>query len=59
MKRSRFLALISGALVFPSLPSAAQEDWPKRFIRIILPDEPGGTSDILLRRLTWARSLAW
>ena len=52
MKRSRFLALVSGALVLPILPVAAQEDWPKRPIRFILPSGPGGASDILLRGMT-------
>ena len=52
MKRSRFLALVSGAIAFPFLPALAQEDWPKKPIRIILPAGPGGTSDILLRGMT-------
>jgi len=31
---------------------AAQDDWPRRPVRVILPAGPGGTSDILLRGMS-------
>jgi tripartite-type tricarboxylate transporter receptor subunit TctC len=52
MNRSRFLAAIGAALVLCiGLPASAQDDWPRKPIRVILPAGPGGTSDILMRRL--------
>lgn len=52
MKRCRFLATLAATVALcTALPSAAQDDWPRKPIRVILPAGPGGTSDILMRRL--------
>lgn len=52
MNRSRFLAAIASAFALcTALPATAQDDWPRKPIRVILPAGPGGTSDILMRRL--------
>ena len=50
MNRKRFIAAFAGALLL-SLQGAAnaQDDWPKKPVRVLLPAGPGGTSDILLR----------
>ena len=57
MKRQRFLACSANFLAFSALlalsvPSFAQNDWPKRAIRVVLPSGPGGTSDIFMRLLS-------
>ncbi len=53
MKSLQSLVLATSALLLTSaLPAAAQDDWPKRPIRVILPAGPGGTSDILLRGMS-------
>ena len=52
MKRSRFLAAMAAAFTLAgALPANAQDDWPRKPIRVILPSGAGGTSDILMRRL--------
>ncbi|MEY4212818.1 MAG: hypothetical protein RL458_1044, partial [Pseudomonadota bacterium] len=50
-RRAMLAAITSSALGLGSSLSA-QEAWPRRPIRVILPAGPGGTSDILLRALS-------
>ena len=53
MTRSRLIVPVLGVLLLCAPPLArAQDDWPNRPIRILLPAGPGGTSDILLRLMT-------
>jgi len=47
MKRTAFIALLLGAVA--SLPAAAQEAFPSRPIRLVVPFAAGGPSDIIAR----------
>ena len=49
MNRRRFIAL---ALALAAAPAPAQDAWPSRPVKIIVPSSPGGGSD------TYARLLA-
>jgi tripartite-type tricarboxylate transporter receptor subunit TctC len=48
------LRFFASAIVLCVVPVhvAAQDDWPRRPVRVILPAGPGGTSDILLRGMS-------
>ena len=53
MYRRHLPGLVAGLLVLAAaLPAAAQDDWPKRPVHVILPAGPGGTSDTLMRILS-------
>lgn len=53
MKRSQFLRLAASSLLLPAaFRATAQDSWPQRSIRVLLPAGAGGTSDVLLRLLT-------
>lgn len=54
--KNLLMRLIAGATLLGAAagPAAAQDDWPRRPIRLILPAGPGGTSDILLRGMSEA-----
>ena len=41
-----------GTLGLAGMPAMAQEDWPKRPIRIIVPQPPGGNLDLLVRAVS-------
>ncbi|WP_270937230.1 Bug family tripartite tricarboxylate transporter substrate binding protein [Falsiroseomonas oryzae] len=43
--------LLGAALALPALPARAQSDWPRRPIRIIVAQPPGGNLDILVRAI--------
>jgi tripartite-type tricarboxylate transporter receptor subunit TctC len=44
-----FLALIAGAACVLAHPSAAQEPYPSRTVKIVIPSAPGSTTDTLAR----------
>ena len=52
--KNLLMHLMAGAILLGATagPAAAQDDWPRRPIRLILPAGPGGTSDILLRGMS-------
>ncbi len=53
MRRSQFLKLAASSVLMPAVFGVqAQEDWPRKAIKIIMPAGPGGTSDVLLRLMT-------
>ncbi len=42
-------ALLGAVAALPTAPALAQTDWPRRAVRIIVPQPPGGNLDILVR----------
>jgi tripartite-type tricarboxylate transporter receptor subunit TctC len=43
--------LLAGLAALPALPARAQSDWPRRPIRVIVAQPPGGNLDILVRAI--------
>ncbi len=44
-------AMLAALASLPALPALAQSDWPRRPMRIIVPQPPGGNLDILVRAI--------
>src|SRR5262245_13033829 len=49
MKRRAWLAVTSGALALAAAPAFAQQAYPAKVIRLVIPFAPGGTTDIVGR----------
>ena len=47
------------ALALASGPAAAQEQYPNRTVRIIVPTSPGAVTDVLARAIGQSLSQAW
>ena len=47
--RLRFFSILFALCVFASLPAVAQDAWPSKPVRFIVPFPPGGTTDPLAR----------
>ena len=51
MSVTRRTMLVGAAAALAELPAGAQDNWPQRLIRIIIPTAPGGSPDIAARLL--------
>ena len=51
MNRCRFLAAVFAATLGLAFPAAAQDDYPNRTVRIIVPFAAGGSTDVVARVL--------
>src|SRR5205085_3400823 len=54
LNRRRFSLAAAGALALSAAPSFAQDNWPSRPVKVIVPSSPGGGTDVFGRILAQA-----
>ena len=59
LSRRTFLPCIAAALAALAQPALAQESWPTKPVRIVVPFAPGGSTDVIARMVGQRLSVLW
>ncbi|MEO9101181.1 MAG: tripartite tricarboxylate transporter substrate binding protein [Rhodoferax sp.] len=59
LRRTVLTAMAAAAALALSGPAAAQEAWPNKSVKIIVPFSPGGSTDVVARIIGQKLSLLW
>src|SRR3954452_18128387 len=60
INRRRLIATTTAAVLAPALATRAQaQNWPNRFVRLVVPFPPGGGTDVVARIVTNRLSEVW
>jgi tripartite-type tricarboxylate transporter receptor subunit TctC len=59
MQRKRFLGALAGTLLTPWMAAAAEEAWPQRPVRLVVPLSAGGVADVMARMVAEHLRVRW